>query len=152
MSKIKKYQEKRDFAKTPEPKGKLKKTRKKSIFVVQEHDARRDHFDFRLEVENVLKSWAVPKGIPIQPAEKHLAVETEDHPVEYAKFEGTIPEGQYGAGTVKIWDKGKFEQKAWEENKIEFTLDGKKLKGRYVLVRLKRAGEKSWLLLKGRQE
>ena len=79
-------------------------------------------------------------------------MQTEDHPIEYAKFAGVIPAGQYGAGTVEIWDKGTYEQKAWDENKIEFTLNGKKLKGRYILVRLKRAGEKSWLLLKGRQE
>jgi bifunctional non-homologous end joining protein LigD len=79
-------------------------------------------------------------------------VQTEDHPIEYAKFAGTIPAGQYGAGTVKIWDKGTFEQKAWDEKKVEFTLNGQRLKGRYVLVRLKRAGGKSWLLLKGKQQ
>jgi bifunctional non-homologous end joining protein LigD len=145
------YEAKRDFTITPEPAGKTKPFGKR-IFVIQEHHARRLHYDLRLENGGVLKSWAVPKGIPESTEEKRLAVQTEDHPIEYAKFEGTIPEGQYGAGTVKIWDKGTFEQKAWEENKIEFSLNGEKLKGRYILVRLKRAGEKSWLLLKGRQE
>jgi bifunctional non-homologous end joining protein LigD len=104
-----------------------------------------------LEKEGVLKSWAVPKGIPESSEDKRLAVETEDHPIEYAKFEGPIPAGQYGAGTVKIWDKGTFEVKVWDADKIEFTLNGERLNGRYVLVRLKRAGEKNWLMLKGRE-
>jgi DNA ligase D-like protein (predicted ligase)/DNA ligase D-like protein (predicted 3'-phosphoesterase) len=150
-SELNTYEAKRDFTITPEPAGKTKPSEKR-IFVIQEHHARRLHYDLRLENDGVLKSWAVPKGIPESTEEKRLAVQTEDHPIEYAKFEGTIPEGQYGAGTVKIWDKGTFEQKVWEENKIEFTLTGQKLNGRYVLVRLKRAGEKNWLLLKGRQE
>ena len=145
------YLAKRDFTVTPEPAGK-EKTAEKRIFVVQEHHARRLHYDLRLESGGVLKSWAVPKGIPESTEDKRLAVETEDHPVEYAKFEGSIPEGQYGAGTVKIWDKGSFETKVWDENKVEFTLNGERLKGRYVLVRLKKAGEKSWLLLKGREQ
>jgi len=145
------YLTKRDFTVTPEPAGKGK-TAEKRIFVVQEHHARRLHYDLRLESGGVLKSWAVPKGIPESAEDKRLAVETEDHPIEYAKFEGSIPEGQYGAGTVKIWDKGSFETKVWDENKVEFTLNGERLKGRYVLVRLKKAGEKSWLLLKGREQ
>jgi bifunctional non-homologous end joining protein LigD len=98
----------------------------------------------------VLKSWAVPKGIP-EVGQKVLAVETEDHPYEYGSFEGEIPKGQYGAGTVKIWDKGHYEAKFWEGDKIEVTLDGQRLKGRYILVRLKRAGDKDWLLLKGKE-
>ncbi len=98
-----------------------------------------------------MKSWAVPKGFPETPDEKRLAVETEDHPLEYANFEGTIPAGLYGAGTVKIWDKGAYNPKAWNENIVEFTLTGQKLKGRYILVRLKKAKEKAWLLLKGRE-
>jgi DNA ligase D-like protein (predicted 3'-phosphoesterase) len=110
------------------------------------------HYDLRLEKDGVLKSWAVPKGIPADPSEKRLAVETEDHPLGYASFEGTIPKGQYGAGTVEIWDKGVYEAKVWDEKMIEFTVQGKKMKGRYVLVRLKKAGEKSWLLLKGKEE
>jgi bifunctional non-homologous end joining protein LigD len=104
-----------------------------------------------LEKDGVLKSWAVPKGIPEATNEKRLAVETEDHPYEYASFEGEIPNGQYGAGTVRIWDKGHYEYKLWENDKIEFTLNGQRLKGRYILVRLKRAGPKNWLLLKGKE-
>jgi DNA ligase D-like protein (predicted 3'-phosphoesterase) len=119
--------------------------------VVQEHHARRLHYDLRLEKDGILKSWAVPKGIPESSDEKRLAVETEDHPLEYANFEGTIPPGQYGAGTVKIWDKGSYEAKVWDEIKIEFNLHGEKLRGRFVLVRLKKAGDKNWLLLKGKK-
>jgi bifunctional non-homologous end joining protein LigD len=144
------YFSKRDFGVTSEPKGDGKKGEER-IFVVQEHHARRLHYDLRLESEGVLKSWAVPKGIPEHPDQKRLAVRTEDHPLEYADFEGTIPEGQYGAGTVKIWDKGSYEPKVWDENMIEFTLNGRKLRGRYALVRLKKAGEKNWLMLKGRE-
>ena len=121
------------------------------VFVIQEHHARRLHYDLRLEKKGVLKSWAVPKGVPEETSEKRLAVETEDHPLDYASFEGAIPKGQYGAGTVKIWDKGLYEAKVWDEKMIEFILKGEKLKGRYVLVRLKKAGEKSWLLLKGKE-
>jgi DNA ligase D-like protein (predicted ligase)/DNA ligase D-like protein (predicted 3'-phosphoesterase) len=150
-SELNQYEAKRDFTITPEPTAKTKTSGKK-IFVIQEHHARRLHYDLRLESGGVLKSWAVPKGIPESTEEKRLAVQTEDHPIEYAKFAGTIPAGQYGAGTVKIWDKGTFEQKAWDEKKVEFTLNGQRLKGRYVLVRLKRAGGKSWLLLKGKQQ
>jgi DNA ligase D-like protein (predicted 3'-phosphoesterase) len=97
-----------------------------------------------------LKSWAVPKGLP-EGGEKHLAVEVEDHPYEYASFEGEIPKGEYGAGTVKIWDKGHYEPKLWEKDKIEVTLNGQRLNGRYILVRLKKAGDKDWLLLKGKE-
>ncbi len=128
-----------------------KKERGKLIFVIQEHHARALHYDLRLESGGVLKSWAVPKGIPQTSGERRLAVQTEDHPYDYASFEGTIPKGQYGAGTVKIWDKGHFEPKLWEKDKIEFTLNGQTLKGRYVLVRLKKAKEdNAWLLLKGK--
>jgi bifunctional non-homologous end joining protein LigD len=150
--KLKEYAAKRDFTITTEPTGKAEESTVGRIFVVQEHRSRRLHWDFRLENGGVLKSWAVPKGIPETTEEKRLAVETEDHPIEYAKFEGTIPAGQYGAGTVKIWDHGSFEPKVWDENMVEVTLHGQRLKGRYVLVRLKRAGEKSWLLLKGREQ
>jgi DNA ligase D-like protein (predicted 3'-phosphoesterase) len=147
---LREYISKRNFRITTEPRGGGKKGEEK-IFVVQEHQARRLHYDIRLEKEGILKSWAVPKGIPQTPSEKRLAVETENHPLEYANFEGTIPKGQYGAGTVKIWDKGSYETKVWNENMIEFTLHGQKLKGRYVLVKLKKAGDKNWLLLKGRE-
>jgi DNA ligase D-like protein (predicted ligase)/DNA ligase D-like protein (predicted 3'-phosphoesterase) len=145
------YASKRNFRQTPEPKGGEKKE-EKLIFVIQEHHARRLHYDLRLESGGVLKSWAVPKGMPESAGERRLAVETEDHPFEYASFEGTIPVGQYGAGTVKIWDKGSYETKVWENDKIEFTLKGQRLKGRYILVRLKKAkDDKSWLLLKGKE-
>ncbi|MGA3058979.1 MAG: non-homologous end-joining DNA ligase [Candidatus Bathyarchaeia archaeon] len=145
------YASKRDFGLTPEPKG-GEKEEEKLIFVIQEHHARRLHYDLRLESGGVLKSWAVPKGMPESAGERRLAVETEDHPFEYASFEGTIPAGQYGAGTVKIWDKGHYETKVWENDKIEFTLRGQRLKGRYILVRLKKANDdKSWLLLKGKE-
>ncbi|MCQ8894150.1 MAG: ATP-dependent DNA ligase [Methanolinea sp.] len=120
------------------------------VFVVQEHDARTHHFDFRLEHGGVLKSWAVPRGVPTTPGERRLAVETEDHSLEFAHFEGTIPEGEYGAGTVRIWDFGHFTEEAWENDRIEVVLEGKKLHGRYVFVRFKKAGENQWLLLKAR--
>lgn len=146
---LQEYVAKRDFSKTPEPTGNKKKCLGKS-FVVQEHDARSLHYDLRLEKEGVLKSWAVPKGIPEKSGVKRLAVQTEDHPLDYGWFEGEIPKGQYGAGTVKIWDKGVYVDKLWEEDKIEFVLHGGRLRGSYVLIRLKRSGEKNWLLLKAR--
>jgi DNA ligase D-like protein (predicted ligase)/DNA ligase D-like protein (predicted 3'-phosphoesterase) len=148
--KLSEYRQKRDFNQTSEPKAEVKETGGQPIFVVQEHHARRLHYDFRLESGGVLKSWAVPKGVPEEPNVRHLAVETEDHPLGYASFAGTIPEGQYGAGTVKIWDKGHYTVKVWEQDKIEVHLDGERLKGNYVLVRLKRGGEKDWLMLKGK--
>jgi DNA ligase D-like protein (predicted 3'-phosphoesterase) len=143
------YKSKRRFKETPEPTGGQKEG-EALIYVIQEHHARRLHYDLRLEKDGVLKSWAVPKGIP-EFGQKVLAVETEDHPYDYASFEGEIPKGQYGAGTVKIWDKGHYQAKLWENDKIEVTLDGDRLKGRYILVRLKRGGAKDWLLLKGKQ-
>jgi bifunctional non-homologous end joining protein LigD len=148
--KLSEYASKRHFKETPEPKAAVEEKKEKQIFVIQEHRARALHYDLRLEKDGVLKSWAVPKGIP-ESDQKHLAVETEDHPYEYGSFEGEIPKGQYGAGTVKIWDKGHYETKLWEKDKIEVTLNGQRLKGRYILVRLKRAGEKDWLLLKGKE-
>jgi len=148
--KLSEYASKRHFEETPEPKGGEKKGGE-PIYVIQEHHARRLHYDLRLESGGVLKSWAVPKGIPQKSGERRLAVQTEDHPYEYASFEGTIPKGQYGAGTVKIWDRGHFEPKLWEKDKIEVTLNGQTLKGRYILVRLKTAKEdNAWLLLKGK--
>ena len=147
--KLSEYISKRHFEETPEPKATVEKKEGKPIFVIQEHHARRLHYDLRLEKDGVLKSWAVPKGIP-EAGQKVLAVQTEDHPYEYGSFEGEISKGQYGAGTVKIWDKGHYETKFWEGDKIEVILDGQRLHGRYVLVRLKRAGENDWLLLKGK--
>jgi DNA ligase D-like protein (predicted ligase)/DNA ligase D-like protein (predicted 3'-phosphoesterase) len=143
------YEAKRHFERTPEPIG-GKPAAGQPIFVVQKHHARRLHYDFRLERDGVLKSWAVPKGIP-EVGEKRLAVETEDHPLDYAKFAGEIPKGEYGAGQVVIWDHGTFETKVWTEKMIEVLLNGEKLKGRYVLVPLKPDGEKrNWLMLKGK--
>jgi bifunctional non-homologous end joining protein LigD len=148
------YTAKRDFKRTAEPEAHVEKKSKPkgkaAIFVVQEHHARRLHYDFRLERDGVLKSWAVPKGIPESAEDKRLAVETEDHPLDYAKFHGEIPKGEYGAGEVIIWDRGTYEPKVWNEKMVEVILKGKKLKGRFVLVPLKRAGEKSWLMLKAK--
>ena len=121
-------------------------------FVIQKHHARQLHYDLRLEMDGVLKSWAVPKGIPLVPKLKRLAVKTEDHPLEYASFQGTIPKGQYGAGTVETWDKGSYVLKRWSEDTIEFSLKGQRLSGRYVLVRLKKSGKKNWLLFKGSEK
>lgn len=142
------YTAKRDFSRTTEP-PMSKEMGTGNYFVVQEHHARRLHYDLRLERDGVLKSWAVPKGIPEISGDRRLAVQVEDHPLEYREFEGTIPEGQYGAGTVKIWDKGLYEPIAWEENKIEFITMGEKMQGRYVLVKFRKAGGNNWLLFKG---
>jgi bifunctional non-homologous end joining protein LigD len=152
------YKRKRDFKKTREPAGKPvpKKVKGASRFVIQKHAARRLHYDFRLAMEGVLKSWALPKGLPWKRGEKHLAVEVEDHPIEYEDFEGVIPEGQYGGGTVMVWDRGTYyvygEQplKSLREGKLHLLLDGKKAKGEWTLVRIRgRDGEKNqWLILK----
>lgn len=143
-----KYSAKRDFKRTDEPAMTEGKGTGRS-FVVHEHHARRLHYDLRLEKDGVLKSWAVPKGIPEKSGDKRLAVQVEDHPLDYGKFEGTIPEGQYGAGTVKIWDKGSYGSIVWEENKIEFVAKGEKMDGRYILVKFKKAGKNNWLLFRG---
>ena len=156
---LKKYKAKRDFSKTAEPKGGKplpKQVRGASRFVIQKHDARRLHYDFRLQMEGVLKSWALPKGLPWQQGEKHLAVEVEDHPIEYETFEGVIPQGQYGGGTVMLWDRGAYyvygEQplKSLREGKLHLVLAGEKAKGEWTLVRIRgRDGEKNqWLILK----
>lgn len=163
---LKKYREKRDFTKTPEPKGvKTSPKNKELIFVVQKHAATRLHFDFRLEYKGILLSWAVPKGPSLNTSEKRLAVMTEDHPIDYAKFEGIIPSG-YGAGEVIVWDAGTYipldknEEPAssrikaealikngLKEGKLLFNLEGTKLKGVWTLVHLKKT-EKEWLLIK----
>ena len=142
------YQERRNFSKTPEPAATIKKrSHKDPIFVIQKHDASHLHYDFRLEIDEVLKSWAVPKGPSTDPGTKRLAMPTDDHPLEYATFEGTIPEGEYGAGTVMVWDIGTFENikhskgqlipmnQCYENGHIEIFLYGKKLKGGYALIR-----------------
>ncbi|MBC7126624.1 MAG: DNA polymerase ligase N-terminal domain-containing protein [Candidatus Methanosuratincola petrocarbonis] len=118
------------------------------IFVVHEHHARRLHYDLRLEKDGALKSWAVPKGIPLEKGVKRLAIQVEDHPLEYAGFEGAIPEGEYGAGEVRIWDRGQYEALSWDEGKIEVSFMGKLLTGRYALVRFSKAGENQWLIFR----
>ena len=158
------YNKKRNFKATSEPKGKvIRKNRFR--FVVQRHDASRLHYDFRLEMGGVLKSWAVPKGPSMNPADKRLAVMVEDHPVSYINFEGTIPKGNYGAGTVEVWDKGLFfpvnenvetitEQqalKALGKGELKIFLKGEKLEGGFVLVRFK-TGDNNWLLIKHKDE
>ena len=118
-------------------------------FVVQEHDASTHHYDFRLEMDGVLKSWAVPKGISTKPGEKRLAVQVEDHDVDYIDFEGEIDEGLYGAGTVSIWDRGRYDLVDRKDKKLVFNLHGEKLKGSYVLIHTK---EKLWLIMKMKKE
>ena len=136
---------KRDFAKTTEPKGRKLKGKGDS-FVVQKHDASRLHWDFRLELDGVLKSWAVPKGPSLDPDDKRLAMRTEDHPLDYGTFEGTIPKGEYGGGTVMLWDRGRWipepgkdPHKTIEEGHLHFTLEGERMKGEWVMFRLKAA-------------
>ena len=119
-----------------------------SSFVVQEHHARHLHYDLRLERDGVLKSWAVPKGIPESAGETHLAVAVEDLPLEYATFEGEIAKGEYGAGTVTIWDSGTYTTKHWDDEKIEVIFHGHRLNGPYVLVKFKRAGKNEWLVFR----
>ena len=135
-SKLDEYDRKRDFGKTAEPAPKKPRRRKGAPrFVVQEHSATRLHWDLRLEHEGVGVSWAVPNGIPHDPAENRKAVHTEDHPLEYFSFEGEIPKGEYGAGTMRIWDRGTYEAEKWRDDEIILRFDGERLRGRYVLFR-----------------
>lgn len=152
---LEKYWQKRDFTKTPEPRGKVLRPGKQLNYYVQEHHASRLHYDFRLELEGTLKSWAVPKGPSLDPADKRLAVHVEDHPLSYGPFEGDIPEHQYGAGHVKLWDHGVWEPegdavKAYRAGRLKFHLDGHKLHGGWTLVRMGRQEGKqdNWLLIK----
>ena len=145
---LEKYRQKRDFQKTSEPEGE-EIVAGISRFVVQKHQASHLHYDFRLEMGGVLKSWAVPKGVPTEPGIRRLAVQVEDHPVDYIDFAGVIPEGQYGAGTVEIWDRGEFELTGQVPDRLEFTLRGEKLLGGYVLIH---TDGKNWLLIKRKTE
>lgn len=156
-----KYNQKRNFADTPEPEGKTSKQSKALTFVVQRHHASHLHYDFRLELDGTLKSWAVPKGPSMNPADKRLAMHVEDHPISYASFEGDIPSGNYGAGHVDVWDHGTYQPinekaevispKEFARNlhagEIKFRMHGKHLKGDFVLVNMKK-DEKTWLLIK----
>lgn len=150
------YNRRRRFDVTPEPAGKPQNARQKKLeFVVQKHRASRLHYDFRLEHDGVMLSWAVPKGPSLDPAHKRFAMQTEDHPIEYNQFEGVIPEGEYGGGTVMIWDRGTWVPQvedvdaALARGDLKFTLQGKKLRGSWVLVRMR---DRQWLLIKHRDE
>jgi len=148
---LKKYLQKRNLKKSGEPKSTIKKSsKKKLIFIIHKHHASHLHWDLRLEMNGVLKSWAVPKQPPTAKGTKRLAIHVENHPLEYAKFHGTIPEGNYGAGKVEIWDKGNYELIKKDSKKIEIKLHGKKLKGTYVLVKTNYGNkpEKSWLFFR----
>jgi DNA ligase D-like protein (predicted 3'-phosphoesterase) len=155
------YEKKRDFSKTPEPRGRKDELSSGApIFVIQQHDASTLHFDFRLEIDGVLKSWAVPKGPSTDPREKRLAIPTEDHPLAYADFEGVIPEGEYGAGTVLVWDRGPYENitekdgevtpaaRALADGHLLVRLNGEKLGGGYALQRTGSGDDERWLLIK----
>lgn len=145
---LEEYQKKRDFAISPEPNGNIE-SKQGSIFVIQEHHASHLHWDLRLEMNGVLKSWAVPKDPwDINKGIKRLAIQVEDHPIEYASFEGTIPKGEYGAGTVSIWDGGDLVIEEAKENKIVFLLGGDKMRGKYVLIKTPKMGKNSWLFFK----
>jgi DNA ligase D-like protein (predicted 3'-phosphoesterase) len=159
---LKTYREKRDFRRTREPAGGGKGSSGRPIFVIQKHDARNLHYDFRLEVDGVLKSWAVPKGPSTDPSVKRLAMPAEDHPLEYADFEGVIPEGEYGGGTVMVWDTGPYRnlraekeeedglsmEESVDDGKIEVWLQGEKLRGGYALIRTGKGDDARWLLIK----
>jgi len=144
---LEEYKKMRELASSPEPEGAVKQG-EGNIFVVQEHDATHLHYDLRLEIGGVLKSWAVPKEPPQEAGIRRLAIQTEDHPVEYADFEGTIPEGMYGAGSVRIWDRGEFVPEKINEKEMLFELRGRRLSGRYALIKTKFKGKDSWLFFK----
>jgi bifunctional non-homologous end joining protein LigD len=154
FGKLAEYNRKRRFGVTPEPAGRMGRVKKKELeFVVQKHRASHLHYDFRLEHDGVMLSWAVPKGPSLDPSVKRFAMQTEDHPIEYNQFEGLIPEGEYGGGTVMIWDRGTWEpevedvDRALEKGELKFRLYGKKLRGSWVLVRMR---DRQWLLIKHR--
>jgi DNA ligase D-like protein (predicted 3'-phosphoesterase) len=155
------YNRKRDFTRTKEPEGRVPARAGKQLqFVIQKHDASHLHYDLRLELDGVMKSWAVPKGPSLDPSMRRLAMEVEDHPISYNTFEGTIPEGEYGGGTVMLWDRGTYEaedgggadslRRGYAKGDLKITLHGKRLRGSWVLVRMKRPGRPQWLLIKHR--
>ena len=160
--KLSEYRRKRDFRRTREPSGRRKPRKGAHRFVIQKHDASSLHYDFRLQVDDVLVSWAVPKGPSTDPRDKRLAIRTEDHPLDYAGFEGVIPEGEYGAGTVLLWDRGKYRnlradkegeepmdmQAALDDGLVEVWLEGEKLSGGYALKRIRGGDKAQWLLIK----
>lgn len=158
-ARLKRYRQRRNFALTPEPEGSVKRNKHRLRFVIQHHHASHDHYDLRLEIDGVLKSWAVPKGPSYNPSVKRLAIETEDHPLEYARFEGTIAKGQYGGGTVMVWDLGTYTNlkkqyglsmsQSYDQGKLEFFLRGKKMKGAFALLRMQSTdASDQWLLFK----
>jgi DNA ligase D-like protein (predicted 3'-phosphoesterase) len=164
-TKLKTYRTRRDTTKSGEPRGAVKKrTKGKPIFVIQKHDASHLHYDVRLEIDGVLVSWAVPKGPSLNPSQRRLAMRTDDHPLDYADFEGVIPEGHYGAGTVMVWDYGTFTNIKREKEKlipvsdcldmgtIEVELHGKKLQGKFALIKTGKKSDKKWLLIKMKDE
>jgi bifunctional non-homologous end joining protein LigD len=155
------YNRKRDFSRTREPAGTVPRAKGKTLhFVVQKHAASHLHYDFRLELDGVMKSWAVPKGPSLDPSVRRLAMEVEDHPISYNTFEGTIPQGEYGGGTVMLWDRGTYEaedgggveslRRGYEKGDLKIVLHGKRLEGSWVLVRMQRPGRPQWLLIKHR--
>ncbi len=160
------YHEKRDFTQTAEPRGRRPSRRRARLaFVIQKHQASHLHFDLRLELDGVMKSWAVPKGPSLDPSVKRLAMEVEDHPIEYNRFEGTIPAGQYGGGTVMLWDRGTYSyggthpdpivglREGYAKGDLKIVLAGERLKGSFALVRMRRGtGRPQWLLIKHRDE
>jgi bifunctional non-homologous end joining protein LigD len=153
------YNAKRDFSKTKEPAGKVPRTKGRTLhFVIQKHAASHLHYDLRLELDGVMKSWAVPKGPSLDPSVKRLAMEVEDHPISYNTFEGTIPEGEYGGGTVMLWDRGTYEpedgggvealREGYRRGDLKVVFNGKRMKGSWVLVRMRRPGRPQWLFIK----
>jgi bifunctional non-homologous end joining protein LigD len=160
------YRRKRDFSRTAEPEGGDSRARHKPQFVIQKHDASHLHYDLRLEHDGVMRSWAVPKGPSLDPSVKRLAMQVEDHPIEYNKFEGTIPQGEYGGGTVMLWDRGTYSyggtnpdpeeglRRGYEKGDFKFVLNGKRLKGSWALVRMRgdKPGKPQWLLIKHKDE
>lgn len=157
---LKEYKKKRDFSRTPEPKGRKSSAGERPRFVIQKHDATSLHYDFRIEVNGVLKSWAVPKGPSTDPRDKQLAIPTEDHPLDYADFEGVIPEGSYGGGTVLVWDRGPYDnittkdgetvpiETALDDGHVLLRLHGEKIAGGYALQRIGKGRDTRWLLIK----